>query len=224
MDPSPGTAPRTRPAEHAGTAAAPGPLLVVCALGVERYALRAADRAGPAVALLRAGMGPRRAGDAVTGALVRDGRPAAAVLVTGFCAGLAPGVLPGDVVVDDRSDAAAVLAAAARHAVTPVAARRPVTVHTGRVAGADHVVRGAERAALAASGALAVDMESEAVRLAALAVGDRPVAAVRVVVDTPQYELLRPATLRNGYTAYRVLRSLVPAFLDWHRSSQLPWR
>jgi hypothetical protein len=50
------------------------------------------------------------------------------------------------------------------------------------------------------------------------------VTAVRVVVDTPEYELLRVATLRTGITAFRVLRSALPAFLEWHRSIALPWR
>jgi nucleoside phosphorylase len=211
--------------------APPGPLLVVCAMGVERVALRGAERAGAAgqgqVALLRTGMGPRAARRAVTGAL-RGGSAlaGAAVLVAGFCAGLVPGTEPGDVVVDDRSDGAEALAEAVRHRVAAVVprARRPVAVHTGRITGSDHVVRGDERLTLAASGAFAVDMESDAVRQAALAAGPRPVAAVRVVVDTPEYELVRVATLRAGFLAFRVLRSVLPAFHDWHRSNTLPWR
>jgi Phosphorylase superfamily len=199
-----------------------GPLLVACALGVERAALRGVDRLAPAglVALLRTGMGPLSAERAVAGALRGDpALRAAAVLVTGFCAGLAPGMRPGDVVVDDRSDGAGRLAeAVARHV------RGPVSVHTGRIADSDHVVRGAERSVLRTTGAVAVDMESAAVRRAALAAGPRPVAAVRVVVDTPEYELVRVGTLRTGVVAFRVLRSLLPAFHVWHRSTELPWR
>ncbi len=209
-------------------AGSPGPLLVVCALGVERFALRGAERSGSAgpVALLRTGMGPDNARRAVAGALRGSGpRAGSAVLVTGFCAGVGPATAPGDVVVDSRSDDAEALAAAVdrRVAAAGRAGRRPA-VHTGRIAGADHVVRGAERAALAAAGAVAVDMESDAVREAALAAGPRPVAAVRVVVDTPEYELVRVATLRAGIVAFRVLRSVMPAFHDWHRSNALPWR
>lgn len=208
--------------------APPGPLLVVCAMGVERFALRGAARTGAAgqVTLLRTGMGPRAARRAVTGAL-RVGSAAAgsAVLVAGFCAGLVPGTEPGDVVVDDRSDGAQALADAVRRRVAEAGrARRPIEVHTGRIHGSDHIVRGGERLMLAASGAFAVDMESDAVRHAALAAGPRPVAAVRVVVDTPEYELVRVATLRAGITAFRVLQSLLPAFHDWHRSNALPWR
>jgi hypothetical protein len=62
----------------------------------------------------------------------------------------------------------------------------------------------------------AIDMESAAVleRLPA----DLPVAAVRVVVDTPEHELLRPATLPAGLRAFRTLRATVPALLGWHRA------
>jgi nucleoside phosphorylase len=219
MDPSARPSPRTAPHPAAPDPGAGG-LLVVCALGVERAALRPGARAAGGVRLLRAGMGPDASGAAVARALAGLPAPGPAVLVTGFCAGLAAGVRPGDVVVDDASDAAAVLAAAAARAAAP----HGVTVHTGRIACSDHVVRGAERAALAASGAVAVDMESGAVRQAARAAGPRPTAAVRVVVDTPDHELVRPGTLLHGVRAYRVLRSLMPSFVDWHRSPQLPWR
>ncbi len=205
----------------------PGPLLVVCALGVERFALRGARRAGAAgpVAVLRTGMGPVRARERVGGALRDPALAGAAVLVTGFCAGVGPRTAPGDVVVDDRADDTTGLAEAVarRLAGAGRAGRRPA-VRTGRIAGSEHLVRGAERARWAAAGALAVDMESEAVLQAALAAGPRPVAAVRVVVDTPEYELARVATLRAGFTAFGVLRSLMPAFLDWHRSYALSWR
>ncbi len=204
------------------TADPPGPLLVVCALGIERLALRGgghAEATGQA-ALLRTGMGPRAAERAVSDALRGDAAlGAAAVVATGFCAGLGSGMKPGDVVVDDRSDGARPLADALAHRVPGAAG-----VHIGRIAESDHVVRGAERSALRTTGAVAVDMESAAVRRAALAVGPRPVAAVRVVVDTPEYELVRIATLRTGIVAFRVLRSLLPAFHDWHRSTELPWR
>lgn len=203
-------------------ASARRPLLITCALRVEAHAVRRGVRSGHgpadgAVALLRTGMGPQAAGRAVTAALARD--PAlrhAAVLATGLCAGVAGGLGPGDVVVDDRGTGCGMLAAALREL--------GATVHVGRIASADRVVRGAERTALRASGALAADMESAAVRQAALAAGPRPHAAVRVVADTCEHELLRVGTLRTGITALSVLRSVVPAFLRWHRFVALPWR
>jgi nucleoside phosphorylase len=196
------------------------PLLIVCALRFERFALRAGRRrmdaaAGP-VRVIRTGMGAQAAERAVTDALSTPEMKNAAVLTTGLCAGLAPGMRPGDVVVADEARDSDTLAAALKAAGH--------TVHIGRLAQSDHVVRGAERAALRATGAIAVDMESAAMMRAALAQGAHPVAAARVVVDTPEYELVRVGTLRTGITAFRVLRDLLPAFLNWHRSTALPWR
>jgi nucleoside phosphorylase len=200
------------------------PLLIVCALRFERFALRAGrhrmDAAAGPVRVIRTGMGAQAAERAVTDALSPPEMKNAAGLTTGLCAGLAPGMRPGDVVVADSvtgergdSDTLAAALKAAGH-----------TVHIGRLAQSDHVVRGAERAALRATGAIAVDMESAAMMRAALALGAHPVAAARVVVDTPEYELVRVGTLRTGITAFRVLRDLLPAFLNWHRSTALPWR
>ena len=193
------------------------PLLVVCALRIERFALRRGTaRVAEPVTVRRTGMGPKAADRAVRVALRDPALHGATVLTTGFCAGLAPGMRPGDVVVSADGHESEALAAALKAAGH--------TVHTGTLAESDHVVRGAERAALAASGAIAVDMESAAMRRAALAEGAQHVAAARVVVDTPEYELVRVGTLRTGIIAFRVLGDLVPAFLDWHRTTALPWR
>ncbi|MET9220387.1 1-hydroxy-2-methyl-2-butenyl 4-diphosphate reductase [Streptomyces sp. NPDC088197] len=194
------------------------PLLVVCALRIEKVALRrgAARNAAERVTVLRTGMGPTAADRVVREALHQPELRGSAVLTTGFCAGLAPGMRPGDVVVAEDGHESEALAAALKAAGH--------TVHTGPLAESDHVVRGAERTALAATGAIAVDMESAAMRRAALAEGARHIAAARVVVDTPEFELVRVGTLRTGIIAFRVLRDLVPAFLDWHRTTVLPWR
>jgi len=209
------------------------PLLIACALGIERFALRGAGpgAAGP-VTVLRTGMGPQAAERAVSRALAEGPGPAVrtAVVATGFCAGLAPGMHPGDLVVADETREPAgrtpchgsrILAEAlARHArrARGGAGR---TVHIGPVVGSNHVVRGAERAELHATGAIAVDMESAATLRSAVRAGARPVAAVRVIVDAPEHELVRIGTLRGGISAFRVLRTVLPAFFDWHRSSFL---
>ncbi|KUH38146.1 MULTISPECIES: 1-hydroxy-2-methyl-2-butenyl 4-diphosphate reductase [Streptomyces] len=206
------------------------PLLVACALGIERFALRGGGRPrarggvdgapGP-VTVLRTGMGPARAHRAVSDAL-RDGAlRGASVVASGFCAGLAPGMHPGDVVVADetRGPHGATPCTAPEALVAALARALPGrTVHTGPLTGSDHVVRGGERADLRATGALAVDMESAASLRAALAVGPRPIAAVRVVVDAPEHELVRIGTVRGGISAFRVLRAVLPAFHEWHRS------
>ncbi|MFI1864087.1 phosphorylase family protein [Streptomyces jumonjinensis] len=206
------------------------PLLIACALGIERFALRGADdRAGaPGPArVLRTGMGPRSAGHAVRTALNDGAMRYAAVIASGFCAGLAPGMHPGDLVVAAETrdpdgatrctDTARLVAAVTR----AVPGRR---VHTGPLTGSGRVVRGPERARLRTTGAIAVDMESAATLRAALSAGPRPVAAVRVVVDAPEHELFRIGTVRGGISAFRVLRAVLPAFHEWHRSLPLPRR
>lgn len=201
------------------------PLLVVCALRIEAFALRGATAGGAdfPVTVRRTGMGPRSAERAVTQAVREPELHGASVLTTGFCAGLAPGIRAGDVVVADDGHESEALSAALKAALAD-RGHAVHAVHIGTLAESDHVVRGAERAALAATGAIAVDMESAAMRRAALAEGAHRVAAARVVVDTPEQELVRVGTLRTGIIAFRVLRDLSPAFLDWHRTTTLPWR
>ncbi|MDW4910980.1 1-hydroxy-2-methyl-2-butenyl 4-diphosphate reductase [Streptomyces sp. ADMS] len=205
----------------------PAPLLIACALGIERLALRRGERREGPVTVLRTGMGPEAAEAAVTRALADPALCHAVVLATGFCAGLAPGMHPGDLVVAEetrhprgatRCDGVELLVEELMRAVPGR------TVHTGPLTGSDHVVRGHERSDLLATGAIAVDMESAATLHSAVRTGVRPVAAVRVVVDAPEHELVRIGTLRGGISAFRVLRSVLPAFLEWHRSLLLPRR
>jgi nucleoside phosphorylase len=208
---------------------ATAPLLIACALGIEHVALRLGDRAGPAgpVTVLRTGMGPGAAERAVGRALADPVLAGAAVLATGFCAGLAPGMHPGDLVVaeETRDPRGTTPCAGTELLVKELTRALPGrAVHTGPTVGSDHVVRGPERPALRATGALAVDMESAATLLAAVRGGPRPVAAVRVVVDAPEHELVRIGTVRGGISAFRVLRSVLPAFFEWHRNVLLPRR
>ncbi|MFJ3826480.1 1-hydroxy-2-methyl-2-butenyl 4-diphosphate reductase [Streptomyces sp. NPDC090046] len=220
------------PAGGDRAAGGPGPLLVACALRIEQVALRSATR-GPGRGqsgghiLLRTGMGPRAAGRAVDRALERPGMDRAAVLATGFCAGLVPGMHPGDLVVaeetrDPQGTVTCTGSALLAEALARAAPGR--TVHTGALTGSDHVVRGQERAQLRATGAIAVDMESAATLWTATRGGGRPVAAVRVIVDAPEHELVRIGTVRGGISAFRVLRAVLPAFHEWHRSLLLPRR
>ncbi|MFF8933592.1 1-hydroxy-2-methyl-2-butenyl 4-diphosphate reductase [Streptomyces paradoxus] len=208
---------------------APVPLLIACALGIEQFALRAGGRggAGGPVTVLRTGMGPVAAERAVTRMLADRALRDAAVLATGFCAGLAPGMHPGDLVVaeETRDPRGTTPCVGTELLVKELARALPGrTVHTGPLIGSDHVVRGPERSALRATGAIAVDMESAVTLLSAVRAGERPVATVRVVVDAPEHELVRIGTVRGGISAFRVLRSVLPAFFEWHRSLLLPRR
>ena len=207
------------------------PLLIACALGIEQLALRSGrGKAGDApgqVTVLRTGMGPKAAETAVAHALGQDRALGAAVIASGFCAGLAPGMHPGDLVVADETREAGDSTTCTGAGLLAEALARTVpgrTVHTGPLTGSGHVVRGHERAELRATGAIAVDMESAATLRTALRTGVRPVAAVRVVVDAPEHELVRIGTVRGGISAFRVLRAVLPAFYEWHRSLLLPRR
>ncbi|MFH8474021.1 1-hydroxy-2-methyl-2-butenyl 4-diphosphate reductase [Streptomyces sp. NPDC018000] len=214
-----------------GPAGPAAPLLIACALGIEHIALRsgrgrAGDAPGP-VTVLRTGMGPKAAEAAVSRALGQDRVPGTAVLASGFCAGLSPGMHPGDLVVAAETREAGDSTYCTGTGLLAEALARTVpgrTVHTGPLTGSAHVVRGHERAELRATGAIAVDMESAATLRAALRSGPRPVAAVRVVVDAPEHELVRIGTIRGGISAFRVLRAVLPAFYEWHRSLLLPRR
>ncbi|MFI6446604.1 1-hydroxy-2-methyl-2-butenyl 4-diphosphate reductase [Kitasatospora sp. NPDC050543] len=201
------------------------PLLVICALGPEVWALRGGDWSGAAggpPVLVRTGVGRRRAGPAVKTLLACAPGGYGALVVAGFGAAVAPGMAPGDVIVADgvrdaegnlfTLDSGPVLAEALR--------ARGLTTHIGVHHTADHVVRGIERRALHAKGALAVDMEAAAVLARRQEIRPAlPAAVLRVVVDTPERELLRPGTLPAGLRAWRTLRATVPALVAWHRQA-----
>ena len=185
-------------------------LLVLTPLRIEYAAVR---RRLPGAMVLRSGMG---AADARAAAVVAAGMPADAVAVAGFCGAVAGGLRPGDIVVaSEVRGPEGVTVCEVRPVVAALEAQGIGRISTGPIVSADHVVRGAERGVLAAQGALAADMESA--WLAAGAVG-RPLAVVRVVLDTPSCEISRPlATLAGAVVAWRTLRRAAPALALWAR-------
>ncbi|MET8624083.1 1-hydroxy-2-methyl-2-butenyl 4-diphosphate reductase [Kitasatospora sp. NPDC004669] len=199
------------------------PLLVLCALGPEVWALRGGDwrgAAGGPPVLVRTGVGRRRAGLAVRRLLNSAPAGYGAVVVAGFGAAVGPGVAPGDVVAADgvRDAEGHLYPVDSGPELARALKEYGLTAHTGVHHTADHVVRGIERRALHLQGALAVDMEAAAVLAALREVRPAlPVAVLRVVVDTPERELLRPGTLPAGVRAWRTLRATVPALVDWYR-------
>jgi nucleoside phosphorylase len=164
----------------------------------------------------KTGMGPRRS-RAAAGTLA--GANGAAMLVLGFCGGLDAGSKPGEVIVADEVYAAADEGHAPERVSCELAgqllkrlAGRGMKVRTGQLVCVSRLARGPRRAQLHAGGAIAVDMES--VWLAAGAQG-RPFGVVRVVLDSPEHELLH---LRAGVGALRAalaLRRVAGALHGW---------
>ena len=84
---------------------------------------------------------------------------------------------------------------------------------TGAVISTDRVVRGeAARSALAAHGAVAVDLESA---ILAAHPWNAPVAVVRALSDTPERELRSPAIVVGGLKALAALRASAPVIEAW---------
>jgi 4-hydroxy-3-methylbut-2-enyl diphosphate reductase len=186
-------------------------LLVLTPLRIERAAVR---RRLPRALVLCSGMG---AANARAAAFVAAGIPADAVAVVGFCGAVAGGLRAGDVVVaGEVRGPEGVTVCDVGPVVAALEALGIQRISVGPIVSADHVVHGAERGVLAAQGALAADMESA--WLAAAAAG-RPLAVVRVVLDTPSREIHRPpATLAGAVAAWRALRRVAPALALWSRA------
>jgi len=185
-------------------------LLVIAPLRIECAAVRSVL---PEALVVRSGMGSARARSA---ACYAARIPAGAVAVAGFCGATAEGLRAGDVVVaGEVRGPDGVTACVSEPLVAALAELGIARVHVGPVTSADHVVHGAERAALAGEGTLVVDMESAWLAAAA---GERPFAVLRVVLDTPSREVYRPfATLAGGVAAWRALRRAAPALALWAR-------
>ncbi len=175
---------------------------VYAPLRVEQLAL-----AGLGLDVRRCGMGARA--DATAAALANDGAPA--VAVTGVAGAVQPHLQPGDVIVatEVRGDGDPVPCPSAE-LVAGDLRRAGVRVHTGPLQTVGAVVSAStERERIAATGALAVDMESYALARAA---GGRPLAVVRTVADTPERGLFDPAA---GVAGLRSLRRAAPVLSRW---------
>nr|WP_237703093.1 MULTISPECIES: 4-hydroxy-3-methylbut-2-enyl diphosphate reductase [Protofrankia] len=188
------------------------PRLVVAApLRLEAWA---AARSGlPAgTILVRTGMGPEHASRSTR--IIREAR-ADAVALVGLGGGLGPGVKPGDVVVADEVRTADG-SVSARCLSAPLLAgelrRAGLTVHVGPVVSVPRLAVGTARTELAATGAIAVDMESAQVAPGANGV---PLAIIRVVVDTAEQPLGRLDLARRGIAGLRTMMTFGPVLERW---------
>jgi 4-hydroxy-3-methylbut-2-enyl diphosphate reductase len=183
-------------------------LTVVTALRSEYAALSGRV---PDAQLLRCGMGPERVQAWLP--RLREAAPEA-VVVAGVAGGVDPSLRPGDIVV--ASEVRDARGRTVLRGAAPLVAelrRMGLRVRTGPMVSHDRVVGGAEeRARLAATGAIAVDMESAEIVRATVGV---PTAVVRVIVDTAFTPVARLATLPAGARALLILRELGPALRRW---------
>jgi 4-hydroxy-3-methylbut-2-enyl diphosphate reductase len=188
------------------------PLVVVAALRAEYLSLLGTD---PSTVLERCGMGPAKVAQWLPRLQRLD---PGALAVAGVAGGLDPGLRPGDVVVAtevrDGVDRVALRGAA------PLVAelrRLGLRVRSGPIVSTDHIVTSwHEREKLAASGAIAVDMESASLVRAAQALpGQRPIAVVRVVADTAYTPIARLRTVPAGAKALSTLRQVGRALGPW---------
>jgi 4-hydroxy-3-methylbut-2-enyl diphosphate reductase len=203
-----------------------GALLALAPLRLEGRAIAAG---APGATVARTGIGPRRAAAAaarIRTTLATAVDPAAvdpaavdpaAVAVTGVGGALVEDLGPGDVVVADRvvrPSGETVVRLPSAGLIAADLRRSGITAHVGAVVSTDRIVHGrmARARLAAATGAIAVDMESAALLDQPWGV---PTAVIRAVSDRPGQELWSPSTVGHGLTALRALRASAPSLQRW---------
>ena len=186
--------------------------LTVCApLGVEARALRRglADRHDH-VQVTRTGYGPVRA--AAAAARIAASAPDM-LAVGGVAGGLTNDLRVGDLVVaSEVTDGVTTVQCASAPLVAGELRRAGLRATAGPIVTVDRLVRGYEHAQLAATGAIAVDMESAP--LLAGAAGS-PAIVIRAISDTPAQPVFSPRIVPGGLAALRSLRQAAPVLARW---------
>jgi len=188
-------------------------LLVAAPLRIEAALISSAARGA---VVRKTGMGPERA-KAAAGELASHA--GSVMLVLGFCGGLDASSVPGEVIVAEEVYAAVDEGHAEErvrcdltHELVQQLTGLGLKVRTGDVVCVSRLALGERRAELHAGGAIAVDMES--VWLAA-GTGGRPFGVVRVVLDSPEHELMRVRAAAGALRAALALRRVAAALHDW---------
>ena len=187
-------------------------LLVFAPLRAEAAALGSR----PGWRVLRSGMGPAKARIAAARGLAID---ADAVAIAGVCAAVAPELRAGDVVCASElvSEHGETISVPGAESLAAALRRRGFRVHVGPVASVERLTGPGERSAL--DGVLAVDLESAWLAAAA---GGRPLAVLRVVVETAGRRLIDPRTLVAGTQALVNLRRAGGALDEWAGAAMVP--
>jgi 4-hydroxy-3-methylbut-2-en-1-yl diphosphate reductase len=165
--------------------------------------------------VVRTGYGPARA--ASSAATIARSRPEA--LAVGGVGGAVSGDLSvGDLVVaSEVTYRGSSVACPSAPLLSGELRRAGLRASVGPIATVDHLARPRELAALAATGAIAVDMES-ALLLAGAA--GAPAVVLRAISDTPDHSVLSPRIVAGGITALRALRQATPALTRWAAACQ----
>jgi 4-hydroxy-3-methylbut-2-enyl diphosphate reductase len=186
--------------------------LTVCApLGVEARALRRGLAASQEeVEVIRTGYGPVRA--AAAAARIAASAPDM-LAVGGVAGGLTTDQHVGDLVVaSEVRDGTRAVRCPSAPLLAGELRRAGLATRTGPIVTVDHLLREGEHAQLAASGAIAVDMESAP--LLAGAAGS-PAVVLRAISDTPDHPLVSPHIVAGGLAALRSLRAAAPVLAQW---------
>jgi 4-hydroxy-3-methylbut-2-enyl diphosphate reductase len=176
-------------------------LIVISPLLVEAIAVRSGL---PGVRVRRSGMGRREI----------DFGDADAIGVAGLCGAVDPSLRAGDVVLatELRSEDGKTIACPDSSLLAEPLRRMGLEAAAGTLYTASKILGREERLKLRDEGVLAVDMESAWLAEAAR---ERPVAVLRVVVDTADRRLASPRTLVAGMRGLWTLRRASAAFVDW---------
>jgi 4-hydroxy-3-methylbut-2-enyl diphosphate reductase len=196
--------------------------LTICApLSFEARALRRGLADAPAGAggvqarVVRTGYGPARA--ASSAATIAGSRPEA-LAVGGVGGAVSADLRVGDIAVaSEVSYRGTTVACPSAPLLAAELRRAGFRVSVGPIATVDRLARPGELAALAATGAIAVDMESAP--LLAGAAG-APAVVLRAISDTPEHPVFGPHIVSGGITALRTLRRAAPVLTRWAAACQ----
>lgn len=176
-------------------------LLVLAPLWIEALAVRSSL---PGIKVRRTGIGRTQV----------DLGDVDAVAVAGLCGAVDPELSAGDVVLatELRSEDGKTIPCPGSALLAEPLRRLGLRSKSGPLYSASGILGPEERDKLRDRGVVAVDMESAWLGEAA---GDRPLAVLRVVVDTAGQRLLSPRTVLAGVRGLWTLRRAAPAFVDW---------
>jgi 4-hydroxy-3-methylbut-2-enyl diphosphate reductase len=176
-------------------------LVVFAPLRIEALAVRSGL---PGIKVRRSGMGRHEL----------DFGEADAIGVAGLCGAVDPSLRAGDIVLatELRSEDGKVIPCPDSSLLAEPLRRMGLEATTGTLYTAGKILGRDERLALRDQGVTAVDMESAWIAEAAR---ERPVAVLRVVVDTADRRLASPRTLAAGVRGLWTLRRASAAFVDW---------